>query len=113
VKISPEKLHNSRNFGKRQSRSWDDLRRPQRDAPAVLQLPQKLRPLASQEPVTDASRTFTIFHGRVRTIPVHACFNRAHYFKFIPDEGWISYCPESGISHSVGQGRDEPKEMFR
>jgi len=32
--------------------------------------------LASQDPVADAS-TFTIFHGLVRTIPVHARFNRA------------------------------------
>jgi hypothetical protein len=42
----------------------------------VLQLPETPPP-ASQEPVTDASRTFTIFHGWVRTIPVHARFNRA------------------------------------
>ncbi|GEM_PF-1991446 len=34
-------------------------------------------PLASQVPVTDASRTFTIFHGGVRTIPVHARFYSA------------------------------------
>jgi hypothetical protein len=35
---------------------------PKRDAPTALQLPKKSRP-ASQDPVTDASRTFTIFHG--------------------------------------------------
>jgi hypothetical protein len=34
-------------------------------------------------------------------------------FKCIPDEGRISYFPESDISHSAGQERDEPKEMFR
>jgi len=37
-------------------------RRPRRDAPAALQLTENSVP-GSQEPVTDASRTFTIFHG--------------------------------------------------
>jgi len=40
----------------------DDLRRPRRDAPAALQLTENSVP-GSQEPVADASRTFTIFHG--------------------------------------------------
>jgi hypothetical protein len=35
---------------------------PKRDAPAALQLPKKFRPV-SQDPGTDASRPFTIFHG--------------------------------------------------
>jgi len=34
----------------------------------------KTPPLASQEPVLDAIRTFTIFHHWVRTIHVHARF---------------------------------------
>jgi len=37
----------------------------------------KTPPLASQEPVMDAPHTFTICHGWVRIIPVHARFNRA------------------------------------
>ena len=35
---------------------------PKRDAPAALQSPENSPP-GSQEPVTDASRTFAIFHG--------------------------------------------------
>jgi len=39
-----------------------DLRRPRKDTPAALQLPENSTP-GSQEPVTDASNTFIIFHG--------------------------------------------------
>ena len=54
-------------FGKWQSNYCDDLRRPRRDAPAALQLPENSS-LTTLEPVKDAIRTFTIFHGWVRTI---------------------------------------------
>ena len=50
---------------------------PKRDGPPRRFNELKTPPPASQEPVTDAFHTFTIFHGLVRTIPVHARF--VHY----------------------------------
>ncbi len=41
----------------------------------------KTPPLASQDSVTDASRTFTIFHGRMRSIPVHPVSNQQKMVK--------------------------------
>jgi len=52
----------------------DDLRRPRRDAPAALQLPENSAPDLSRGPGADGSRTFTFFMVRVRT-PVHSRFN--------------------------------------
>jgi hypothetical protein len=39
-------------------------------------------PLASQEPVTNANRTFTIFHSRVRSIPRSCPFQQSRFFLF-------------------------------
>ncbi len=47
---------------------------PKRDAPGRFNF-LKTSTLVSQESVASASRTFTIFYGWVRTIPVHARFS--------------------------------------
>jgi len=57
----------------------DDLRRPRRDAPAALQLTEN-SVTGSQEPVTDASRTFTIFHGLGANHPRSCPFLLSQHF---------------------------------
>jgi hypothetical protein len=60
----PIKLHNSGNFGKCQSRSCDDLRRPHRDAPAALQLPENSAPRIRI--MLQCLSVLPIVHGLVR-----------------------------------------------
>ena len=69
----PRKFHNYGNFRRCQSRC-DDLRRPKKGRPRGASITLETPPLPSQEPGIDAIRTFTIFHGWVRTIPIHARF---------------------------------------
>lgn len=61
----------------------DEPRRPRRDAPVALQLPQKLRLRPLKSTVIDSIRSFIIFLGWVRIIQ-HSCLVSVEQYPQIP-----------------------------